>query len=137
MCFEHCAERCLCSYCQLFRGFKLVRYPTRCPDDRVLRRHIHSFPPQYIYTYIYKHITMAAMDVQCKANNTYLYEFMESAISSTVQTSLPILARRTGSPSGTGRCVWSSWFDRSTPPNPIRSDPIQLAVVQTVALVQT
>jgi len=21
--------------------------PTRCPDDRALRRHIHSIPPQY------------------------------------------------------------------------------------------
>jgi len=47
VCFEHCAGRYLRPYSQLFRGFELVRYPTYCPDDRALRRHIHSFPPQY------------------------------------------------------------------------------------------
>jgi len=36
------------SYCQLFRGFELVRCPTCCPNDRALPRRIHSFPPHYI-----------------------------------------------------------------------------------------
>jgi hypothetical protein len=30
----------------------MLSLPT-CPDDRALRRHIHSIPPQYIHTYIH------------------------------------------------------------------------------------
>ena len=32
-----CAECCLSPYCQLFRGFELVRCRIFCPDDRALR----------------------------------------------------------------------------------------------------
>jgi Heterokaryon incompatibility protein (HET) len=47
MCFEHCAERYLYPSYRLLCGFGSVRYPTYCPDDRALRRHIHSIPPQH------------------------------------------------------------------------------------------
>jgi hypothetical protein len=47
VCFEHCAERGLCPSRQIFHGFEPVRCPTYCPDDRALRRHTHSIPPQH------------------------------------------------------------------------------------------
>jgi len=42
VCFEHCAERYLCPYYRLLRGFDPVPSPTYRSDDCVFRRHIYS-----------------------------------------------------------------------------------------------
>jgi hypothetical protein len=48
MCFGYCVERYLYAYYRLLCGFRSVRYPTYCHNDRALRRHIHYIPPQYV-----------------------------------------------------------------------------------------
>jgi hypothetical protein len=113
ICFEHCVEGYFYPYYQLLCGFGPVRCPTYCPNDRALRRHIYSIPPQYIHRATATSssgvhpATLQPTNLQTtKQEPTNLKT--PSKISPTTQYTAPMLRTVLFSPSG-GDCPGTAW----------------------------